>query len=113
MAKRTTPTPPAEPTGQLATALLTSNVPEIVSIVDTPAPDAGFIYSRFSDFDVHLFRAGKHQKLYEKFGSHVVEHNGVTGTYFAVWAPSARYVAVIGNFNGWDKGNAPMKVRWD
>jgi len=44
-------------------------------------------YSRFTDFDVHLFRAGKHQRLYEKFGSHVVEHNGVTGTYFAVWHP--------------------------
>ncbi len=78
----------------------------------TPTTDSG-PYSRFTDFDVYLFRAGKHQKLYEKFGSHVVEHNGVVGTYFAVWAPSARYVSVIGNFNGWDKGSHPMNVRWD
>ena len=113
MAKRNTPTSPAKPTGLPVTAPLTSNAPQIAPVVESPAPDAGSIYSRFSDFDVHLFRAGKHQKLYEKFGSHVVEHNGVTGTYFAVWAPSARYVAVIGNFNGWDKGSAPMKVRWD
>lgn len=74
----------------------------------TPTP-----YSRFTDFDVYLFRAGRHHKLYEKFGSHVVEHNGVVGTYFAVWAPSARYVSVVGNFNGWDRGSAPMNVRWD
>lgn len=70
-------------------------------------------YSRFTDFDIYLFRAGKHHRLYEKFGSHVVEYNGVVGTYFAVWAPSARYVAVIGGFNGWDKGSHPMAVRWD
>lgn len=70
-------------------------------------------YSRFSDFDVNLFKAGKHYKLYEKFGAHVVEHNGVVGTYFAVWAPSARYIAVIGNFNGWNKSSTPMNVRWD
>ncbi|GAB3642715.1 1,4-alpha-glucan branching protein GlgB [Spirosoma arcticum] len=115
MAKRKTPPTtaeaapsPAEPTVQPVTAEQTST-PE----ADSPAPTTNPIYSRFTDFDVHLFGAGKHQKLYEKFGSHVVEHNGVTGTYFAVWAPSARYVAVIGNFNGWDRGSAPMNVRWD
>src|SRR5947199_305742 len=43
-------------------------------------------YSRFTDFDVALFKSGKHYKLYEKFGSHVIEFNGVIGTYFAVWA---------------------------
>jgi 1,4-alpha-glucan branching enzyme len=79
--------------------------------VQQPAPTGP--YSRFTDFDIHLFRAGKHLKLYEKFGSHVVQHNGVTGTYFAVWAPSARYVAVIGDFNGWNKGSHPLNVRWD
>ena len=112
MAKRNTPPPPAKPSAQPAVAETSgsiSHIPEVESPALTANPD----YSRFSDFDVHLFGAGKHQKLYEKFGSHVVEHCGVTGTYFAVWAPSARYVAVIGNFNGWDKGSAPMKVRWD
>ncbi|WDF56654.1 1,4-alpha-glucan branching protein GlgB [Mucilaginibacter sp. KACC 22063] len=70
-------------------------------------------YTRFTDFDIHLFRGGKHYKLYEKFGSHVVQHNGITGTYFAVWAPNAKYVSVIGNFNGWNKGSHPLFVRWD
>ncbi|MCD8740259.1 1,4-alpha-glucan branching protein GlgB [Mucilaginibacter roseus] len=70
-------------------------------------------YSRFTEFDVSLFKAGKHYKLYEKFGSHVVEHNGVVGTYFAVWAPNAQYVSVIGNFNGWNRGSHQLLVRWD
>ena len=70
-------------------------------------------YSRFTDFDISLFRSGKHYKLYEKLGSHVVEHAGVKGTYFAVWAPNARQVFVEGNFNGWNKASHPMQVRWD
>jgi 1,4-alpha-glucan branching enzyme len=70
-------------------------------------------YSRFSDFDISLFRSGKHYRLYEKLGSHVVEHEGVKGTYFAVWAPNARQVFVEGNFNGWNKTSHPMQVRWD
>ncbi|GAA4403304.1 1,4-alpha-glucan branching protein GlgB [Nibrella viscosa] len=70
-------------------------------------------YTRFTDFDIYLFRSGKHYKLYDKLGSHVVEHNGVVGTYFAVWAPSAKSVCVIGNFNGWNKSSHPLYVRWD
>ncbi|PWJ59094.1 1,4-alpha-glucan branching enzyme [Dyadobacter jejuensis] len=69
--------------------------------------------SRFSDFDIHLFRQGKHYKLYEKLGSHVMEHNGVVGTYFAVWAPNASSIAVIGNFNGWNKEQHALSPRWD
>jgi 1,4-alpha-glucan branching enzyme len=71
------------------------------------------VYSRFTDFDIGLFKSGKHFKLYEKFGSHVIEVNGVVGTYFAVWAPNAQHVAVIGNFNYWDRGTHPLFVRWD
>ena len=70
-------------------------------------------YSRFTDFDINLFKAGKHYKLYEKMGAHVVEHDGQKGTYFAVWAPNARSVSVMGNFNGWDKASFPMNPRWD
>jgi len=69
--------------------------------------------SRFTDFDIHLFRSGKHYKLYEKFGPHVMEHKSIVGTYFAVWAPNARAVHVIGNFNGWNKSSHPLFVRWD
>lgn len=51
--------------------------------------------------------------MYEKMGTHVLEYQGVVGTYFAVWAPNARSVNVIGNFNGWDHNNHPLHSRWD
>lgn len=71
------------------------------------------VYTRFTDFDIDLFKGGKHFKLYEKLGSHVVTHKNVVGTYFAVWAPNAQYVSVIGNFNGWNKGSHALNHRWD
>lgn len=71
------------------------------------------VYSRFTYFDIDLFKGGKHFKLYEKLGSHVVTHKNVVGTYFAVWAPNAQYVSVIGNFNGWNKGTHALNHRWD
>ncbi len=70
-------------------------------------------HSLFTDFDVHLFRAGKHFKLYEKLGSHLLTLDGVEGTYFAVWAPNATAVSVIGDFNHWTKGEHPLTARWD
>nr|WP_247232329.1 1,4-alpha-glucan branching protein GlgB [Telluribacter sp. SYSU D00476] len=69
--------------------------------------------SRFSDLDIHLFREGKHYKLYDKLGAHVMEHNGVIGTYFAVWAPNASQVSVIANFNCWDRNSHKLAPRWD
>jgi 1,4-alpha-glucan branching enzyme len=71
------------------------------------------VYSRFTDFDIALFKSGKHYKLYEKLGSHVVEFNGVVGTYFAVWAPNAQTVSLIANFNGWNRASNPLFPRWD
>jgi len=70
-------------------------------------------FSLLSDFDIHLFKSGKHHRLYEKMGAHPVEHNGKRGTYFAVWAPSAREVSVIGNFNYWNSGQHKLLPRWD
>ncbi|KAB8152954.1 1,4-alpha-glucan branching protein GlgB [Kordia sp. TARA_039_SRF] len=70
-------------------------------------------HSLFSDFDINLFKAGKHYKLYEKFGSHMITVDGVAGTYFAVWAPSAKTVSVIGDFNYWIEGEHQLNVRWD
>jgi 1,4-alpha-glucan branching enzyme len=70
-------------------------------------------YSLFTDFDIALFKSGKHYKLYEKLGAQVVTYQGVVGTYFAVWAPNAQYVSVIANFNGWSRGSHPLLVRWD
>lgn len=57
--------------------------------------------SLFSDYDLYLFGQGKHYRLYEKMGAHPRAVNGVEGVNFAVWAPNARAVSVIGNFNGW------------
>ena len=70
-------------------------------------------HSLFSEFDINLFKAGKHYRLYEKFGSHLMTLNGVEGTYFAVWAPSAKTVSVIGDFNFWIEGEHQLNVRWD
>ncbi len=57
----------------------------------------------FSNFDQYLFQQGKHYKTYEKLGAHLTEMNGVRGVYFAVWAPNAKSVSVIGSFNDWDQ----------
>ncbi len=62
-----------------------------------------------TDFDVHLFAEGSHYRLYDKLGAHIVEQNGVKGTHFAVWAPHAGAVSVVGDFNQWKAGANPMK----
>src|SRR5262249_28358487 len=54
------------------------------------------------ELDQHLISEGRHEELYDKLGAHVREHQGVTGTAFAVWAPAARAVSVVGDFNSWD-----------
>ena len=71
------------------------------------------VYSLFSEFDISLFKSGKHYRLYEKLGSHILTVDGVEGTYFAVWAPSAKQVSVIGDFNYWMEGEHQLNVRWD
>lgn len=79
----------------------------------TSKSQAQEVYTLFSDFDIHLFKTGKHFKLHEKLGAHPAEFNGQQGTYFAVWAPNARSVAVIGNFNYWQGGKHKLSPRWD
>jgi 1,4-alpha-glucan branching enzyme len=54
-----------------------------------------------TDYDLYLLGEGNHHHLYEKLGAHVIDHDGARGTHFAVWAPNAREVCVIGDFNGW------------
>lgn len=70
-------------------------------------------FSLFTDFDISLFKAGKHYHLYNKLGTHCVNNQETEGTYFAVWAPNARYVSIVGNFNFWNRQENPMNVRWD
>lgn len=70
-------------------------------------------HSLLTEFDVHLFREGRHLNIYEKLGSHCITHNGVDGTLFAVWAPSAREVFVIGSFNDWNRKSHRLFPRLD
>jgi 1,4-alpha-glucan branching enzyme len=70
-------------------------------------------FSLFTDHDVYLFREGKHFRLYDKFGAHTIEHDGVKGSYFAVWAPNAEEVSVIGTFNNWNSESHKLLPRWD
>jgi 1,4-alpha-glucan branching enzyme len=61
------------------------------------------------EIDLHLFAEGNHKKLFEKFGAHLREIGGVRGAYFAVWAPNAARVSVVGDFNFWDGRVHPMR----
>ncbi|HEY1511768.1 MAG TPA: 1,4-alpha-glucan branching protein GlgB, partial [Solirubrobacteraceae bacterium] len=54
------------------------------------------------ELDLHLIAEGRHEEVYDRLGAHVREHEGVSGTAFAVWAPAARAVSVVGDFNSWD-----------
>ncbi len=69
--------------------------------------------SLFSDFDIYLFKEGNHLKLYEKFGAHPMTVEGTEGCYFAVWAPNAKMVSVVGDFNRWNPKSHPLFSRSD
>lgn len=66
-------------------------------------------FSLFTEYDIYLFKEGSHTQLYKKFGAHLVNFEGVDGVYFAVWAPNAQKVYVMGDFNGWDKFSHELK----
>ena len=70
-------------------------------------------HTLLTDFDINLFKSGKHFRVYDKLGSHVIEKNGEKGVYFAVWAPSADRVAVMGDFNFWNRSEHALYPRWD
>ena len=65
---------------------------------------------RISDLDIYLFGRGTHYTVYEKLGAHPAEEEGQNGVYFAVWAPNARSVSVVGDFNGWNAGQHRMNL---
>ncbi|PID58067.1 1,4-alpha-glucan branching enzyme [candidate division KSB3 bacterium] len=64
-----------------------------------------------SEDDLYLYGEGKHYKIYDKLGCHLIDLQGVQGALFAVWAPNAKRVSVVGDFNGWDGRKHPMRLR--
>ncbi len=70
-------------------------------------------FKNFSEFDIHLFKEGTHNRLYKKFGTHFIEHNGKSGVYFALWAPNAKEVSVVGDFNNYTPNINPLIKRDD
>ena len=69
------------------------------------------------DMDLYLFGEGQHWEIYKKLGAHLITHQGIQGVSFAVWAPNARRVAVVGNFNNWNTVShtiepITLKARW-
>lgn len=79
-----------------------------VQALQPSAPGATML---LGDQDLFLFNEGTHFRLYEKLGAHPVQGANTAGTYFAVWAPDAEQVSVIGEFNGWDKTSHPLQVK--
>ncbi|MBK7477687.1 MAG: 1,4-alpha-glucan branching protein GlgB [Haliscomenobacter sp.] len=70
-------------------------------------------HSLFTEYDIYLFKSGKHFRIYEKMGSHIADVEGETGVNFAVWAPNAQQVSVVGNFNHWNQQSHPLLPRLD
>src|SRR5262245_16528180 len=70
-------------------------------------PDKGGLW--LTDYDIHLLAEGTHLEAFEKLGAHPTTHGGASGTAFAVWAPNAESVSVIGDFNGWREDAHPLQ----
>jgi 1,4-alpha-glucan branching enzyme len=75
------------------------------------APDQSSTASLLTDYDLHLFNEGTHTHLYTKMGAHPTNRHGVLGTLFAVWAPNAEAVSVVGDFNSWQPGSTWLQCR--
>ncbi len=93
---------PAAPAGDLP-----APPPPPTAPVSPPPPGRPTL---LGEQDVYLFAQGTHHRMYDKLGSRPMVVDGVAGVYFAVWAPNADYVAVVGEFNGWDPGRHPLAM---
>src|SRR5438105_7864410 len=82
-----------------------------VAITTAPTTENREPRTLLSDWDYHLFNEGSHHRLWDKLGSHQIERDGVVGTMFAVWAPNAAAVSVVGDWNGWDTRSHPLETR--
>jgi len=100
---------PAAPAGADQSPAPAEAPTDTVVAVIPPAPPYPLPF--LTDDDLYLFGEGTHFRIYEKLGAHLATLNGEQGVYFAVWAPNAEYVAVIGDWNGWDPGKNAMRCR--
>src|SRR5262249_3273926 len=84
-----------------------------MSATDTAiaAPAVYHDVTRLSAQDLYLFNEGTHSRLYQKLGSHPMTRAGGHGTHFAVWAPAAEQISVVGDFNGWRPGSHVLRPR--
>jgi 1,4-alpha-glucan branching enzyme len=109
-----TPTPPvdttADPAAEPTPALTTQPAPDFSEIA-AKVKRVPKKVSLLTDDDIHYFNEGTHFRLYEKLGAHPLIIDDVAGTYFAVWAPNAESVAIIGDFNEWDATRHPLHPR--
>ncbi len=103
--KETKPVTPTRKTVQKSPSSGKVSKPVVEPVWDLP----DFI----TEYDIYLFREGKHYSLFKKLGAHPVKHDGTSGTFFAVWAPNAKSVTVIGDFNGWNKTSHLLQSRRD
>ncbi|MET8205738.1 1,4-alpha-glucan branching enzyme [Streptomyces sp. NPDC005373] len=76
---------------------------------DHETPDPYGLLPALSEFDLHLIGEGRHEQLWQALGAHPMTHQGLTGTRFTVWAPNARGVRVVGDFNYWNGTGHPMR----
>ena len=74
-------------------------------------PDPYYFGLQLTDFDLYLFGQGNHHRIWSKLGAHRETLDGVRGTHFAVWAPNAERVSVVGDFNAWDGRRHPLQSR--
>ncbi|MEP6742950.1 MAG: 1,4-alpha-glucan branching enzyme, partial [bacterium] len=79
------------------------------AIVASAVVQSESVQQTLGELDLHLFAEGRHERIYEILGAHVVTHDGVKGVSFAVWAPNAERVSVVGNFNDWDGSRHLMR----
>ena len=79
------------------------------ALPDGRVSDTSGLSPTLGEMDLHLFGEGKHERIYEKLGAHVITHEGKRGVAFAVWAPNAKSVSVVGDFNGWKSEKHSMR----
>ncbi len=102
--------PAAPPASPASPAKPTAGTPAAQPPAEAASADLPY-FSLLTEDDLFLFNEGSHFRLYEKLGCHLVEVEGVAGAYFAVWAPDAEYVSVIGDFNFYNPGEHPLKPK--